>query len=375
MRIDAESSLYDIIELMLRPQGASVQEVCSTLGCQRSTFYRYQTKLSAFGIPFYEKDDYRGNTNSKRWYIDGDEYSRGIPVRFDHTERMMLRTILERTHIFDKTRLKGRMDGLRAKLNAALLHDRVKPITTTLYSFKGSISYEGKEEIIERLCVGIEERREARVTYKAVKAAEAKTYGIEPLTLVDHNNALYVIVAVPKHDRDIRILAVDRIRELTLTEEVFTIPEGFDPEAYLTPSFGITVEEPMAVKIRFTGDAAFYARERTWGQDQHIEETEDGIILSFTAAGFREITAWALSWGRSARVLEPEALRAQVQEEHEAALEAADICKVLEKIRNRAAEAASSRPRVETFETPEGTVTITRPWVPERKSNKSTPQE
>ena len=80
-------------------------------------------------------------------------------------------------------------------------------------------------------------------------------------------------------------------------------------------------------------------------------------------------------YGRSARVLEPEALRTKVQEEHEAALEAVDIGKVIEKIRGTAAEAARSRPRVETFETPDGTVTITRSWVPERKSNKSTPQE
>jgi len=65
MRIDAEASLYDIIDLLRRPQGASVQEVCAALGCQRSTFYRSQTKLSAYGIPFYEKDDYAGNTSSK----------------------------------------------------------------------------------------------------------------------------------------------------------------------------------------------------------------------------------------------------------------------------------------------------------------------
>ena len=299
--------LYEVI--------TSIQEICSALNCQRTTFYRYQTKLSAYGILFYEKEDYNGNTNSKRWYIDANEYTRGIPVRFDHTERMMLRTILGRTRIFDKTKLKGRMDGLRAKLNAALLHDRVKPISTTLYSFKGSISYEGKEEIIERLCVSIEERRKAIVTYKSIKAIEPKTYDIEPITLVDHNNALYVIVSVPKHNRDIRILAVERISDLVETETIFEIPDGFDPEAYLNPSFGITVEEPMKVKIRFTGDAAFYARERTWGQDQSIEETEDGIILSFTAAGFTEITAWVLSWGRNARVLEPESLAKKVDEE------------------------------------------------------------
>lgn len=316
MRIDAEASLSEIIDLLRRPQGASVQEVCAALGCRRSTFYRYQDKLSALGIPFYEKGDLEGNTSSKRWYIDPAEYEKTIPVRLDPMERMMMRTIVERTRVFDKTKLKCRMDRLRTKLNATLIHDRVKPVQTTVYNFKGIISYEGKEEIIDRLCACIEGRATASVTYRAVKSVSDKTYDIEPLTLVDHNNALYAIVAVPKHERNIRILAVDRIKALTETGERFEVPEGFDPESYLTPSFGITIEEPMRVRLRFTGDGAFYIRERTWGQEQSIEEEEGGsIVLSFTASGIKEIAAWILSWGSLAQVLEPEILKTRVREE------------------------------------------------------------
>lgn len=316
MRIDAETSLFDIIDMMRRPQGASVQEICTTLGCQRTTFYRYQDKLNAFGIPYYNKDDLDGNTSSKRWYIDEEDYKRTIPVRLDHVERMMLRTILGRARVFDGTRLKPRMDGLRAKLNSTLLHDRTKKIVTTVYSFKGSVSYEGKEEIIDTLCSCIEGHVRATVTYQSAKAKEPKTYDIDSYTLVDHGNALYVIVAVPKHDGDIRILAVDRIKKLDKTETTFDIPEGFDPEQYLNPSFGIFVEEPMRVSVQFTADTAVYARERTWGLDQDIKELENGAIeLSFTAAGFEEIVRWALSFGKGALVLKPEKLVERVKEE------------------------------------------------------------
>ena len=41
------------------------------------------------------------------------------------------------------------------------------------------------------LCTLIEERRLAAVTYQGIGAPEPKTYDIEPLTLVDHNGALY----------------------------------------------------------------------------------------------------------------------------------------------------------------------------------------
>jgi len=320
MRIDAETSLFDIIDLMRRPQGVSVQEVCTSIGCQRTTFYRYQDKLQAYGIPYYDKDDYNGNTSSKRWYIDEDAYKRTIPVRFDYMERMMLRTILGRTRIFDNTRLKGRMDALKIKLNSTLLHDRTKRIATTLYSFKGSISYEGKEEIIDTLCECIETRMRATVTYQAAKAKEPKSYDIDSFTLVDHVNALYVIVSVPKHEGNIRILAVDRIRKLEKIDVKFTLPETFDPEQYLNPSFGIFVEEPIRIVVRFTADSAIYARERTWGQDQTVEERDDGsIVLSFTAAGFEEIVRWVLSFGKGARVMEPSALVTRVREELEGA--------------------------------------------------------
>jgi len=293
MRIDAETSLFDIIDLMRRPQGASVQEICSSLGCQRTTFYRYQNKLETYGIPYYGKDDYNGNTSSKRWYIDEDEYKRSRPVRLDHVERMMLRTILGRTRVFDSTRLKPRMEALRSKLNSTLLHDKTKRIATTLYSFKGSISYEGKEEIIDTLCSCI-----------------------EPYTQVDHGNALYVIVAVSKHEGNIRILAVDRIKQLEKTNTHFNIPETFDPEQYLNPSFGIFVEDPMRVRVRFSPDSAVYARERTWGQEQTTIELDDGALdLCFTAAGFEEIVRWVLYFGKGARVLEPVKLVERVRVE------------------------------------------------------------
>jgi hypothetical protein len=166
MRIDAETSLFDIIDLMRRPQGASVQEICTTLGCQRTTFYRYQEKLNAFGIPYYNKDDLQGNTSSKRWFIDEAEYKRTIPVKLDHVERMMLRTILGRTRVFDGTRLKPKRRDFD-QTQFYITHDRTKRIATTVYSFKGSVSYEGKEDIIDTLCACIEEHTRATVCYQA----------------------------------------------------------------------------------------------------------------------------------------------------------------------------------------------------------------
>jgi proteasome accessory factor B len=320
MRTDAETVLFEIVELMSRPHGASVKEICERVGCTRTSFYRYKAKLESFRVPLTEKDDYDGNTSSKRWYVDKTVYGNMVPIRLDHMERMMLRSILDRTRFFEKTALKPHMDKLKTKLNVALIHDRAAIVPTTFYSFKGNVSYEGKEEIINCLCESIEERHRCLVTYRAAHETEAKSYEIDPYTLVDHNNALYVVVCIPKYD-SIRILAVERIQNLEKTTNTFRIPDTFDPANYLQTSFGITVEEPIRVRVRFTKLAAFYVRERTWGQEQTIEEDSDGsIMLSFTAAGTEEIASWILSWGKHAKVLEPESLAIKLKCELEEAL-------------------------------------------------------
>jgi proteasome accessory factor B len=209
---------------------------------------------------------------------------------------------------------------LKSKVNAVTLHDPRKRVTTTYASFKGGKDYCGKENIIDTVLKAIELSLPCTVTYRAANSGEAKTYEIEPYTFVDHGNALYCIAAIPAHNRDIRVLAIERIEKITHhADRSFAIKDGYDPEEYLGASFGIIVEDPVRVRVRFTADAAFYARERVWGQEQTVEEEADGsIILSFTASGLMEIKRWALSFGSAARVLEPENLAASVAAEAEA---------------------------------------------------------
>ncbi len=309
-----------MLDLMLRPGGASIQEMCDRLGISRKVATDYLNDLQGNRIPVQEKPDYHGKTNSKRWFIDPKEYSRSFSIILSDTERLMLRSVLARTKMFEHTELKGNMEILRSKINAVALHDPKRRITTTYASFKGGKDYRGKEEIIDTVLRAIEASVTCTVRYRSANSGGNKTYDIEPYTFVDHGNALYCIVAVPSHNRDIRVLAVERIEAIELhADRPFLLKEGYDPERYLGESFGITVEEPMRVKVRFSREAAFYARERVWGQEQRVEDQADGgIVLSFTAAGRMEIKRWALSFGKEALVLEPLSLARETAAEAEA---------------------------------------------------------
>jgi predicted DNA-binding transcriptional regulator YafY len=68
--------------------------------------------------------------------------------------------------------------------------------------------------------------------------------------------------------------------------------------------------------VAFGPEAALYVRERTWSQDQAVEDQADGgLTLAFTATSRPEVLSWVLSFGHQARLLEPEDLADQVQRE------------------------------------------------------------
>lgn len=292
-------------------------EICKQLRISRQMVYKYLEEIDSMNIPITQKDDYNGPTNSKRWYVPEEENFRSYMIRLSPQERILLRSLLNNDRLYRNGTLAKRLTELKKKINGVTMCDPIRRVTTSYACFKGGKDYSGKEDIIETLLTAIEGSSVCTVTYRAAKGETDKTYDIEPYTWVDHGNALYCIVACPAYNRDIRILAVERIKAITRhSDRGFQIPQDYSPATYLNDSFGIFIEEPVRVRLRFENDAALYARERVWGTGQTVEEREDGaIILSFTAAGQLEIKRWVLSWGASALVLEPPELAASVRAE------------------------------------------------------------
>lgn len=306
-----------MIEMLTRPGGASINEMCEKLEVKRQQIYDYIRELEELHFPLTQKDDYNGPTNSQRWYIpEGDRY-RSFAIKLTPSERMLLRSLLNTDSLYKNSALTQKLGDLKSKVNAVTLYDPRKRVDTAFTSIKGAKDYSGKEDIIDTLLTAIEGSTVCTVTYLAAQAAEAKTYDIEPYTWVNHDNGLYCIAAMPAHNRDIRVLAVERFqRVIRHSDRGFAIPADYNPASYLSQSFGIFIEQPVQVRVRFERDAALYARERTWGTGQSVEELADGaIILSFTAAGLLELKRWALSYGSSALVLEPPELASAVSAE------------------------------------------------------------
>ncbi len=87
-------------------------------------------------------------------------------------------------------------------------------------------------------------------------------------------------------------------------------------KSFLDDAFGIfTGEIAYHARIAFTGTAAEMVKRQFWHEKQHIEEQEDGIILSLPVNDAREISMKILQYGSMATVLAPESLRQQLAAE------------------------------------------------------------
>ncbi len=73
--------------------------------------------------------------------------------------------------------------------------------------------------------------------------------------------------------------------------------------------------EPFRVWGHIAREASSYVRERRFGPEQTVEDSPkgDGIILSFIARSEDELLGWVPSFGRMARVLEPDLVREEAQ--------------------------------------------------------------
>ena len=178
-------------------------------------------------------------------------------------------------------------------------------------------NYVGKEALIDTLTKAIMGQRTCGVDYHSFDADKTKSFQIDPLRFFERDGGLYLFVRVTRY-QDIRVLAVERISQIEVTAATFVYPTDFDPEALLDRSFGMFYDDPLEVKIWFSASQARYIQERQWAQEQKITKRKDGsIVLWMKTSGWYDVQKWVLSFGASARVLEPQHLQDKIKNEVE----------------------------------------------------------
>ncbi|MGB8654687.1 MAG: WYL domain-containing protein, partial [Candidatus Acidiferrales bacterium] len=154
-----------------------------------------------------------------------------------------------------------------------------------------------------------------RIRHRAAGYEKVVEREVDPYRLWYVNGGIYVV----GHDHrsgEIRTFAVERISAAKATNRRFDIPADFDFELFTQNAFGVIYGEPREAKIHFSRGQAPYIAERTRHSSQKIETLADGSLeLTLQVANLWEVKRWLIGYGADARVLEPEGLRKEIEEE------------------------------------------------------------
>jgi predicted DNA-binding transcriptional regulator YafY len=235
------------------------------------------------------------------------EYRYSLERAFDHipetltVDEMLAAVLLSQSAgIFEGTRIGENIHAVFTKLEQLLPGGTViAPSAFTggqyIHSHQpGKLQIQGYADALQSVFSALLTRRVCHVQYRS------KHFLFHPYTLMLYNGSLYLLGKQPRYGNVI-YLSVNRLRSVDILEQTFERDPDFDPQQFLTGSFGIWYEKPVDVRIRFDAAVRSSIEDRQWHGSQRIEESEEGgVVLSMKVGPSLELVAWILRWGAHA---------------------------------------------------------------------------
>ena len=171
----------------------------------------------------------------------------------------------------------------------------------------------------EELFDAIRYRRICKMEYHVLSRNELTVREASPycLTRID---GFWNLIAFCHLRQKVLTFALDSIRSIVPTGELFSNPDDFNYDEFMKGAMGVMLGAPTHVKIRFFPKAAPYAKRIQWRFTHTFLLEEDGsLILEGKAVrGLDDIRKELLKWGSLAEALEPPELREALFREAEA---------------------------------------------------------
>ena len=306
---------WKIIQALIASgRGKTAQELADMVECNLRNVYRDLDVLQLAGFPICnEKVD-----GKKAWAVM-ETFKHSIPIPLDLPELMALYFSLDMLRAMHDTFFYESLESLFQKIKATLPPESTKFLKNLQKAIcvdqKQYRQYGRLKNIIAGINDAVMRSRAIDIIYFALSKKSRTKRAVDPYRIWFINGTFY-LVGYCHLRKEVRIFALDRIRNLEITERVFTIPDDFDLDDYMSGSFGAYRGIPEKIKIIFSPEIAGYIEEKVWHKSQQITSRIDGsIIFEATVAVNEELENWVLSWGSKARVLEPESFREQLRAE------------------------------------------------------------
>lgn len=319
MRGDQLARQWQLLQRLAHSRaGVDLDTLAEALGCVRRTVYRDLDALMYAGFPVVsEKRDGRVYWRFLETFQLGD-------VPFTADEILALAFGEDLLRVLEGTVFHDSVQSALGKIRAGLSPELVLYLERLRESFRvlpgPHKRYAEYRDTIAALNDAVVARRSVRIRYRTARTGKRATRKLDPYKVWYRGGGLYV-VGLDHRSHEIRTFAVDRIEKLEATAEHFEVRPDFDFESRAARAFGVADEPAVPVTIRFEPRWATWISERTWHPSQSLRPLAAGALeLRMEVGGTEELCAWILSFGGGAEVLEPAALRAEVEGELRAAL-------------------------------------------------------
>jgi predicted DNA-binding transcriptional regulator YafY len=314
--------------LMRHPGGLTLYELATGLKVTPRTMRRYLREL---GREYDLEQSLERPGGALRWRIPASDLPRKIELRRTQAyallaARRIFRT-LEGSALFDEidmavSKLLGLAQRPGRGPNAGRADVRLED--RFLYLPFAPKDYSERTEELDDLFQAVSDLRVLRLTYRSAGRQSDERITVHPYALVLHRDSIYC-VGYHVERGEVRTLLLDRMRNTQASAtDRFELPPDFSIDDYFQGEFGIwKAKDKHRVVIEFEPPASQYVRMRRIHPSQKVTLLPGGRLrLAMQVGDLTQLSSWVLEWGKSARVIEPEALKQRVVDELRGALEA-----------------------------------------------------
>jgi len=166
-----------------------------------------------------------------------------------------------------------------------------------------------KPEIWNIIVNGLKKNNVITFEYKGIMDKDYQDRRVHPYQLL-FDSGVWYLYGFAEERKAMRIFALSRMRNVALQKEAFPLPKNFSDTDIVGESyFGVYVgDEKYKFAIDCYDDAAIFAAERQWADDQKITEIKGGVTIEFTSTQFDKVLRWVLSNGTNAIPRKPKQL-------------------------------------------------------------------
>jgi predicted DNA-binding transcriptional regulator YafY len=305
---------WSILKELEASRRVTIDDLAQRTGVTTRTIRRDLEALQTAGFPLFDET----HDGKKYWTLEQRAFRRLGDTGFTLAELSALyfsRTLVECLSgtPFERD-VRSAFDKLAAALTPGMKQflDRM-PLVMQAKAEPGAQAALPRTAEVAKLVEATMQHRQVTMRYHSFSSNREKTYTLEPYRLLFGQGGLYVIGMVPEYG-ELRTFAVDRIEQLSLTEQRFEPLEL--PDDAFAHSLGVNQGTPEKVEIAFTQRIARYVRERVWHPSQELrDEPDGGLRLTLNVVNDWALKSWILGFGGLATVLSPASLVSEISQE------------------------------------------------------------